>query len=298
MESKPLAKKFLIFFTSAIYIVFLVMNSLSAAAKPGNILFPNTIGNVSRWFSLDITPVGATFAIWTAIFIWTILWLLYTLVNVFRRVPSSDILSCKFFIAFNLNIIFIITWIFVWSRKDGVASFVVIVIGQILCDTAIGIASYDLKKFQDDNKTENEGSRDVWMVRILVQNGVLFYGTWTTIATLINLAVVLAYYVDVSTRVASIISLVFLAVLAITWFLLENVLLKKFTQYTFSAYIVLVIGLSGVVANGIFETDKTVGGLALALLLLAVVFLIVRCVLIILRHNRWMGCGSDNEEVV
>jgi len=278
-----IAKKVLIVVSAAIYVVHLVFNALSAT---GGSLFPNTVGNVSRHFEIPITPVGATFSIWSAIFIFQICWFVYSCANIFRRSPTANILSSIFYIAFDINIAFITAWLFTWSRKQGVNSFIIIVFGQIFFDIAIAFAFYSLKKFLDDESVFTTGNnKDVWFQRIVVQNGLLFYGTWTTVATNLNLCIVLVYYLDVAVQTACIVTLVVVGVLLLSWFVLENFVFVNSVQYTVAAYVVLIIALNGVFANGIFETDKTVGGLVLALLITAALCLIIRLIIIIVRHR-------------
>ena len=283
MNDMKISTKVLIFITLVIYIIHLVFNALSARGGPGNKLFPNTVSNISKRFHLEITPVGATFSIWGAIFAWQIIWILYTVSTVFRSGPATNILHNKFFIAFIANILTVIAWLFTWARAEGVISFVIILLGQIFLDAAIAFACYDLRLFLDDQKVYRQGKVDIWSQRFLVQNGLFFYGTWTTIATLINTAVVFAYYIGTTTKVASLISLSLLGVLAITWFILENFVIQKYVEYTFSAYITLIIGLTGILVN-IFNEDKLVGGITLGLLILSGIFLVARIIIISVRH--------------
>ena len=283
MNGMKISTKVLIFLTLAIYIIHLVFNALSARGGPRNKLFPNTVSNISKRFHLEITPVGATFSIWGAIFAWQVIWILYTVSTVFRSGPATNILQNKFFIAFIANILTIIAWLFTWARAEGVISFVIILLGQIFLDAAIAFACYDLRVFLDDQKVYSQGKVDIWSQRFLVQNGLLFYGTWTTIATLINTAVVFAYYIGTSTKIASLISLSLLGFLAITWFMLENFVIQKYAEYTFSAYVTLIIGLTGILVN-IFNDDKLIGGITLGLLILSGIFLIARIIIISVRN--------------
>ena len=283
MNDMKISTKVLIFLTLVIYIIHLVFNALSARGGPGNKLFPNTVSNISKRFHLEITPVGATFSIWGAIFAWQVLWILYTVSTVFRSGPATNILQNKFFIVFIANILTVIAWLFTWARAEGVISFVIILLGQIFLDVAIAFACYDLRVFLDDQKVYSQGKVDIWSQRFLVQNGLLFYGTWTTIATLINTAVVFAYYIGTTTKVASLVSLSLLGVLAITWFILENFVIQKYVEYTFTAYITLIIGLTGILLN-IFNEDKLVGGITLGLLILSGIFLVARLIIISVRH--------------
>lgn len=50
-----------------------------------------------------------------------------------------------------------------------------------------------------------------------VQNGVMIYTTWTTIATLINLTIVLTYDINMSPSDAATVSYLVLAVVLIVW---------------------------------------------------------------------------------
>lgn len=50
-----------------------------------------------------------------------------------------------------------------------------------------------------------------------VQNGIMIYTTWTTIATLINLTIVLIYNVDMDPATAATISYCILAAVLLVW---------------------------------------------------------------------------------
>lgn len=295
MNSISTGKKVLIFVTLAIYIVHLVFNGLSATGGPGNKLFPNSVSNISKRFQLEITPVGATFSIWGAIFTYQLVWMIYTTTTVCRNsLPSTNILSCKFYIAFIVNILFITTWLFVWARELATASLVVILLGQVFLNTAIGFALRDLRVFLDDQKILNKTKVDVWCQRFLVQNGLLFYATWTTVASLINVAVAMAYVGDVSVHTAGLVSLSILAVLALVWFVLESFVISEYTEYTFTVYITLIIANSGIyAANNKSNGNEVVRDLSLALVIVSAVLLVVRIIIISVRHRK----KSSSEQV-
>lgn len=276
--------KALIFITFVAYISHLILNAMATRTTPGNKFFPNTVGDISRHFELEMTPAAKTFSIWGVIFSWQLCWMFYCITNTFRSGAEANILSNNFFIAFIFNIALITVWLFTWARKEGFISFIVILLGQISLDIAIASACVDLKDFLDKQTLYDYGYSDVWLQRLLVQNGLLFYGSWTTIATLINFAIVLSYYMGLSTRAASLISLSLLGTLASMWFALENFVFLSYTEYTFTAYIVLMIALIGILLN-IISIDRLVGGLSLGLLVLSAMFLIARCIIINLRHH-------------
>jgi len=168
MADFPLSKKILIFVNLAVYIAHLVLNGLAARGKDGDTLFPNSVSNISKTFHLELTPVGATFSIWGAIFTYQLIWIIYTTTAVCRsNIPSANILSSRFFIAFIVNVVFISAWLFVWAREMAIASLVVIVLGQICVDGAIAFALIDLKKFTDDQKVLNKTKVDVWFTVVV-----------------------------------------------------------------------------------------------------------------------------------
>lgn len=297
MSDFPTSKKVLIFVNLVVYMIHLVLNGLSATGGPDNKLFPNSVGNISDIFHLELTPVGATFSIWGVIFTWELIWIIYTCTTVCRsNAPSANILTTRFYILFILNIIFISSWLFVWAREMPIASLVVIVLGQICVDTAIAFALMDLKAFLDDQKILNKTKVDVWCQRLLVQNGLIFYATWTTVASLINVAVVVAYRGSASTLTASLISISILAALAVVWFLLESFAFQGYTDYTFSAYITLIIANTGVyAANKKADGNETMKWFSLALIILSAIFLLARIIIIAVRHKRQSNSIAERE---
>ena len=69
---------------------------------------------------------------------------------------------------------------------------------------------------------------------ILPVNGMFIYATWTTIASLVNLAVVVQYSHDVSATNSGTISLSLLLAALVVYFILENTVFYRFLQYVFT----------------------------------------------------------------
>jgi hypothetical protein len=55
--------------------------------------------------------------------------------------------------------------------------------------------------------TKNSAVKEIWFIRLLIQNGMAFYAAWVTVASLINLIVVLVYEAKVDQELASTIAL-------------------------------------------------------------------------------------------
>jgi hypothetical protein len=60
---------------------------------------------------------------------------------------------------------------------------------------------------------------DLWLTRILVLNGLLFYNTWTTIASLINLAAAMQYDGGVNGSTSAYVALALLTATVLTYIL-------------------------------------------------------------------------------
>ncbi|XP_065656636.1 uncharacterized protein LOC105846010 isoform X2 [Hydra vulgaris] len=279
----PLVKTLIICFTALVYTIHLVFNTL--AAKGGTNLFPMSASNVSKTFQLEVTPTGATFTIWGFIFAIQLSWIIYSITGIFKKNNTIDMLSTRFYLCFIANILFITVWLFSWSRRKTIECLIFIIIGQLCLNAAFALSCIDLRNYLSANKT-NIKTFDIWCQRILVQNGLLFYATWTTVATLINVAIVLSYNMGISTVISSLISLSILGVLAAFWFYLENFVFRNYTEYTVSAYISLIYALTGVFSN-ITGKNAAVAGTVLALLLLTIVFFIIR-VLIVCKKKKFV----------
>ncbi len=78
-------------------------------------------------------------------------------------------------------------------------------------------------------KTENP--RDLLAYRILLLNGLGIYTTWTTLASLINIAVALLYDGEVGEPAPSLIALSFLAILLALWVPLELIFWDNYFRY-------------------------------------------------------------------
>lgn len=255
------------------------------STKPSE-LFPRTQVNVSHSHPTEITPSDSTFAIWGAIYLLQVAWTIYTLsLNV--RKDYGDILPAKVYSYYILSSACNLLWLFAWARVQFGMSLSLI-FGIALClvlsviYASAGLFNY-LKQFPGKKGEPNK--LDVWCVRILVQNGILFYATWVSIATCINVAVYLEYNLGVSSSKAGTAALAILTSTIILWFILENFVVQEYTRFIVSEYIVLIIALGGVVkahwtdghGNQAFE---------LALLILAGVLLVARIALIVVQERK------------
>jgi len=128
-------------------------------------------------------------------------------------------------------------------------------------------------------------AREIWFIRFLIQNGMSFYAAWVTVATLLNLSMVMTYYGDVTVSLSSTVSLSVLTVELILWFFVDILLLDNYTRYTFSPYVTLVVALSGIISkNYDLDSAKQNSIFSLILLILAVILLVSKLTVLVWRH--------------
>lgn len=257
-----------------------VFNALSTVStKP---LYLNNTGQISDLWDLNITPAGQTFTIWAVIYIWQVLFIAYGFSTICREglegylYYSPNIMPVSIYIIYMINNGLNIAWLFLWdrtvvSRDYLIASLVVLALVPFTLYLCIGISCYAVDKYYPLLR-KNGLAKEAWMIRFMVQNAFAFYATWTTIATLLNLASCLAYRADMDMNTASLVSLGILAFEIVFWFILDIFFLDRYVRFLFAPYCVVVWALSGSVArnwvpgdrNAIFTvTLLAVGGAAL-----------------------------------
>ncbi|KAK5849656.1 hypothetical protein PBY51_013972 [Eleginops maclovinus] len=112
-------------------IVFIITMVFTALAGPGIDPFLETTKNISDAFVTEITPDGWTFIIWSIIYIFLALIMVYVIAGIFRKNAyglvycSPAILPHGFFVTWCLNLTLNISWLFLWDRKLMTCGFTV-----------------------------------------------------------------------------------------------------------------------------------------------------------------------------
>jgi len=268
------------------FAISLVFNGLSVVGLGP---FSTTTGNVSDVFDTQITPSGWTFNIWSVIYVWLTTMMIYILSGLCRKngygyvYCNPPVLPYGFFVSWCLNLCFNIAWLLVWDKGLMIAALVFLILVictnySMVCFICHGLHVYGawLKKYHKP---------DLWCIRVMVLNGVMIYTTWTTIATLINLAIVLTYEAKMSPADAATISYSTLTVVLLVWFILENFILDKHLRYVLVVYPVVIWALSGNLDKNFDAKSPSRNGIFIAVLLaLASVLFVIRIVLVVWRH--------------
>ncbi|XP_068199840.1 uncharacterized protein [Antennarius striatus] len=229
---------------------FIVTMVFTALAGPGIYPFLESTGNISDEFSTEITPAGWTFTIWSIIYIFLALVVLYMVSGIFRKNAygyvycSPAVLPLGFIVVWCLNLTLNTTWLFLWDRRLMPAALALLILIAstnyiMIFFSCHGLSNYGiwLKKYHQV---------DLWLHHVLIQNGIAIYATWTTIASLVNLTIVLINDAGMDQTDAATVSLSVLTVVMLVWFILENSVLDKYVRYILTIYPVVIWALTGI----------------------------------------------------
>ena len=289
-----LGKKALITINFAVFIALLALSYISTSPSS---LFPRTQANVSHEYPTEITPSDGTFAIWGFIFFFQMAWLIYSITLNIRAEPG-DILPVKFFSYYILSSACNISWLFAWARVQfGMSLALVFGVALTLVLSYIhgsaGLYKY-LKEFP--GKKGKPNLFDVWCTRILVQNGVIFYATWVSIATCLNLVIFLHYNLGMDGSRAATAALGILLCATLLWFIMENFVFQEYTRYVFTEYVVLIVALSGVL-KAHWTGGQGNQAFVLAVLIVSAILLVARIALIV-AHEIKIGRRTQTTSIM
>ncbi|XP_039262708.2 uncharacterized protein LOC120338815 [Styela clava] len=283
----------LIFFTilsTVGFIISLVVPSLSNI--PNNGFFNNTIGSVSAKYPTDVTPADYAFSIWGLIYLFQIAWLSYAYSCMCRSNKSGVVLAnpvvlpIKFHVAWLGTCVFVVLWTFYFLAEQILISAVCLLMTTLFgyaCSAINAIATTDNEK-----QLETESPADLICIRVLIQNGLDLFFSWTTVATLIGLAMTLTYDPNVpknySQEDAGSICLYILGSLVILWSVLENTKFFSLFKYVYAWYFVLIWALSAlIVKNPDVSQKNTI--ITIVILCVAVVCLAAKITVFCLRPS-------------
>ncbi|XP_067421469.1 uncharacterized protein [Emydura macquarii macquarii] len=281
-------KIFVMLLSLATYTAMVVLNAGAGSGRVKGV-FLNTVGNISTKYNTDFTPAGWTFLIWNVIYAWQFVWLGYALSGICRRnelgwvYTEPDVLPMSFYLVWILNNAINVGWLFLWDREYLILALVFLAVLTFTSYVALFISHRSLSIHA--NWFLKRHKAELWLIRILVQNGIALYATWTTIATLLNFTVVLVFNGNVSNKIATTTSLCILTFELVIWFSLENFVFDKYVQYTLTVYPVVIVALTGSVWKNYSPSSPTDNSVfTVVLLAVACVTFAVWLSIVIWRH--------------
>ena len=226
---------------------------------------------------MQITPASFAFVIWTIIYIWQALWVIYAWTFLCRPWMPRTIFT-GVYIGYTIVNVLDISWLYIWGNLYIDAASAVLFLFQVFYyPTLAMLVGYLYKVRSQAHKI------DVLLTWILPVNGMFIYATWTTIASLVNLAVVVQYSHDVSATNSGTISLSLLLAALVVYFILENTVFYRFLQYVFTVYPVVIWALSAVLAaHWGEEGEERNSQFALGLLIITIILFIIRLIIVLI----------------
>ncbi|XP_012670519.2 uncharacterized protein LOC105889269 [Clupea harengus] len=266
------------------HLVAMVFNTLASIGGPSGI-FKQSTEDVTQKYVTDITPARWSLFVWDFTYVWLLCMHIYLLTGLFRRSASSwmyaypAVLPYAFHVILITNIIMNVSYLFLFDRELLLASLVMSATMAFTNCLLMFFSCYGLKVY--GAWLNKHHSLDLWLLRILVQNGVAMYTTFTSVATLLKLTIVLNYNLMSSSN-SAIISLSLLLAGILIWFVVENFLLENHLRYILSVYPVVILVLAGIVSHSSqFGLNDIVSA---ALLGVTCILLIIRIALVVWRH--------------
>ena len=243
-------------------------------------------------YDTDITPAGLTFSIWGIIYTWQAVWLLYAVISIFRMgvdgplYRSPVLLPPLFFVIYIANNVLNTTWLFLWDRERLVASFVILLAVAVTLYICIAISMRYLAR-NLEVLVKNRLKSERWWIWIGVQNGLGIYAAWATVATALNLAIVLQYRSGLDSEGAGTVALIIILAFFIFWSFLELVLLDRYARYLFTPYLVAAWAFIGILVHhwGVDWTPTDRNAIVTAIGIAIIIGLsLVKVILLIIRQ--------------
>ncbi|XP_033118496.1 uncharacterized protein LOC117118107 [Anneissia japonica] len=240
-------------------------------------IFNYTITEVSALYEIEATPAGWAFSIWLFIFVFEILWIAYALSTLCRSTKQgpvyvvAPVLPPEYTLLYSVNQLLLIGWLFLFDREFiGYSSIdlLFIFVTGFIC-LLINFRRVD--KYQ--SYMQENLPQDLLANRVLVQNGVALYTTWTLVATLLNSAITLTYKANVDDTLSSTIMYILIIIITTLYFVLDVTVWNKYTRYTFTPYIVVIVASLGSL-NFNFDPSSSASITMLISIILGIVYLV------------------------
>ncbi|GFR97128.1 hypothetical protein ElyMa_006316900 [Elysia marginata] len=274
-------------------VVSFAINGLSGSGPDGTV-FKNKTGDLSDYFYTEITPAGWTFSIWGFIYTWQALWVIYSVINICRKAPGGEpayaspmFIPPVLFLLATCTSCLGIAWLISFDRLELEVAFSMLILYSLGTYASLFVAYRALDRASPDLVQQGR-TKDIWLTRGLVHNGVGILATWVSVATLLNLAMVLTYSGDkiASVEGAATVALAVLTLEVAVFAVTDLLLLDRWTRYTLTPYAVLIIAFTGSLAKN-YSAGARNSVFTIALLAVSCLLAVVKLVLTFYRHSRY-----------
>ena len=268
------------YFSSILYCVLLIVLIVG--------WFHNTTGEIARKYDSDISPSPQTFAIWGLIYAFQLAWIIYSLTLLCRKSKDGYLYYTPYFMPLSFYLLYCVSnacntsWLFLWDREYIYASSAILIASTVVLMASLIVQVVSLANTAQELIQQGK-SRELFWVRLLVHNGIGMYVTWTVVASLVGLSIMLIYREPFLTQeAASAISASLLSVAVLAYTILDVFIIDKNTRYLFTPYLVLLWALKGIMDKGFFP-ERTYSIIVAVLLGYSVLAFLVKLILVIVR---------------
>ncbi|OWF41125.1 hypothetical protein KP79_PYT04778 [Mizuhopecten yessoensis] len=202
-------------------------------------------------FRLEIIPIDVILVLWfhLLVYIWHLMWIIYVIVCIFRKTTCAYIYQLPVYpsamlILMAVNLFANAGWLIAFDQYVLEGSLILSVLSFFSLSVSLCLAYKHLHDL-DTLMRRLELQKDIWLIRILIHEGLAFYGALLVTSTLINLCMCMSFRWNVGHMLSCLIALSLLGSAMFTWFFLDNVLFPSYTQWTLSPYIVFIVTLCG-----------------------------------------------------
>ncbi|KAM9712505.1 uncharacterized protein ACNS7B_023037 isoform 2-T2 [Menidia menidia] len=266
----------------------ITFNCLSGFGDKSGV-FKQRTEDVTLKYMTPITPAQWTFFVWDFLYFWIFAMFVYFLVGLCRRsvydwmFTTPAILPYGFHVTTIVNLCLNITWLFLYDRE---LLFPVLIISTLMMITTYIILFFSCHGLKIYGAWLNKYHKiDLWLFRILVQNGMAVYATWGTLSTLLNMTVYLHHQTPIPRCDSAMLALLLLLMELLAWFLLENFYLDKHVRYIVTIYPVVILWLGGILSN--YKCfDCSIYIFSALILVISCIMFVVRMTIITWRHYK------------
>lgn len=248
--------------------------------------------NLEKYY-LDVTPADWTFLLTALIYLWQGVWLFYGVTTICRRTEDGPlyvmypVLPPILYIVFSFALACNVAWLLIWDKQYMEVALVFI---NLMACTLYICLVVSMRRLQEWGPLmlRSKLDRDIWIIRIVIQNGLGLYATWGTVAAVFNFAIVLTYRTGLSgerQEVGSTVSLIVFTLEIIAWFVLDVIVFEQVLRYLLTPYLVILTSLVGILSKNWDPTKRN--SIYTATLLGAAFFLtLIKVVLLGWRHYK------------
>ena len=250
-------------------------------------------------YKLDVTPADWTFYQAALIYFWQSLWLTYGVFAICRRNESGflytvfPVLPPILYVVFSFSLACNISWLLIWDKEYMEVALVFV---NLMSCTLYICLTVSLRRLNEFGALlyAHDLKREIWINRILVQNGLAMFAVWGTVAAMFNFAIVLKYRTGAKQEVASTVSLSIFIIEILIWWIFDNFVFEKYLRYLFTPYFVLLVSIAGIISKNWNPNSMNA---IYTLFVFATVFIlsVIKIILVCWRHKHRPLYGNNSQ---